>query len=161
MRSYNVPTAFLRRSYGVPTTFLQIPETLHKFQNRFQMWIWCTWTSQFHVSSMDPYSIVESRSRYEHEPVGYSFKTFLKTVFGDVGVYYLRLVDCFRVVQHATSTCMIAHLQRSRSRMCAKWPLGVVFLLSLYMCWVLVKSLRHLATPLLCHKPKPMRHTKQ
>ena len=55
-----------------------------------------------------------------HEPVGYSFRTFLKTVFGDVGIYYLRLVDCFRFVQHATSTCMTAHLQKSRGRMCAK-----------------------------------------
>ena len=61
-----------------------------------------------------------------------SFRTFLKTVLGDVGMYYLGSSDCFQFVQHAASTCMTAHLQRSRSRMCAKWPLGVVFLLSLF-----------------------------
>ena len=127
MRSYGVPTAFLRRSCKFLKRYINLT-TCSKRQ------FWCTHKSQFHVSSMDPYSIVGSRSRYEHEPVGYCFRTFFKTVFGDVGMYYLRLVDCFRFVQHATSTCMIAHLQRSRSRMCAKWPYRVLYFCCHYIC---------------------------
>ena len=125
------------RSYGVPTPFLQRSSKFLKRYINFKTTSKCEFDAPDSLNFMShPWIHIQLlnlefamiRSQLD------SFRTFLKPVLGDVGMYYLRSNDCVQSVQHATSTCMIAHLQRSRSHMCAKWPQGVVSLLSLYMC---------------------------